>query len=245
MCLPKTQTITYNIGMNFPVRPSGLLLLDKPEGWTSHDVVAYTRGVTRVRQIGHTGTLDPFATGLLILLIGDATKKAVEFHKFSKMYEATIKLGLTTNTYDRTGVITSEAKDLQLIHRPVVEEKLMDFVGEIKQMPPAFSAKKIQGRKAYEMARAGQVVNLEPSTVTVEEIAIHNYEFPLLHAGITCSTGTYIRSLAHDLGQALGCGATLQELRRVAIGPYRVQDAIEPKQLRRNTWHERLKPVIQ
>jgi len=229
--------------MNFPVRPNGLLLLDKPEGWTSHDVVAYMRGVTRVRQIGHTGTLDPFATGLLILLIGDATKKAVEFHKFSKMYEATIKLGVTTNTYDRTGMVTNEITDLQIIHRPTVEEKLMDFVGEIKQLPPAFSAKKIQGRKAYDLARAGQIVNLEPVIVTVEEIAIHNYEFPLLHAGITCSTGTYIRSLAHDLGQALGCGATLQELRRTAIGSYRVQDAIEPKQLRRNTWHERLLPV--
>jgi tRNA pseudouridine55 synthase len=226
----------------FP-RPSGMLLIDKPEDWTSHDVVSYLRGVTRVRQIGHTGTLDPFATGLLILLIGDATKKAAEFHKFPKTYEATIKLGLTTNTYDRTGATTSEAAGLQLIHRPEVEEKLMDFVGEIQQMPPAFSAKKIHGRKAYDLARAGQEVKLEPATVTVEEIAIRNYEFPLLHAGITCSSGTYIRSIAHDLGQALGCGAVLAELRRIAIGPYRVQDAVGPKQLQRATWAERLLPA--
>jgi tRNA pseudouridine55 synthase len=226
--------------MHFPVRLNGLLLLNKPEGWTSHDVVSYVRGVTRIRQIGHTGTLDPFATGLLILLIGDATKKAAEFHRFSKTYEATIELGRATDTYDRTGVEMSRAVDLPIIHRPEVEEALMEFVGDIMQAPPAFSAKKIQGRKAYDIARAGQIVALEPVAVTVEEIAIRNYEFPILHAGITCSTGTYIRSIAHDLGQKLGCGAVLTELQRTTIGPYRVQDAISPKQLQRATWRERL-----
>ncbi len=229
--------------MHFPVRLNGLLLLDKPEGWTSHDVVSYVRGVTRVRQIGHTGTLDPFATGLLILLLGDATKKAAEFHRFPKTYEATVELGRTTDSYDRTGAETSRVEGLEVIHRPTVEEQLMEFVGDIVQMPPAFSAKKVGGKKAYDLARAGKPVALEPVNVTVEEIAIRNYEFPILNAGITCSAGTYIRSIAHDLGQKLGCGAVLTELRRTAIGPYRVQDAIGPKQLQRATWRERMKPL--
>jgi tRNA pseudouridine55 synthase len=234
--------------MHFPVRLNGLLLLDKPEGWTSHDVVSYVRGVTRVRQIGHTGTLDPFATGLLILLLGDATKKAAEFHRFPKTYEATVELGRTTDSYDRTGAETSRVEGLEVIHRPAVEEQLMEFVGDIVQMPPAFSAKKIGGKKAYDLARrsrseGGPMPTLEPVNVTVEEIAIRNYEFPILNAGITCSAGTYIRSIAHDLGQKLGCGAVLTELRRTAIGPYRVQDAIGPKQLQRATWRERMKPL--
>lgn len=234
--------------MRFPSRLNGLLLLDKPEGWTSHDVVAYVRGVTHVGRVGHTGTLDPFATGLLILLLGDATKRAAEFHRFTKTYEATVELGRTTDSYDRTGTETSRLDSPETIHRPAIEEALMDFVGDIMQTPPPFSAKKIQGRKAYDVARRsrggdGAMPALEPTQVTVEEIAIRNYEFPILHAGITCGTGTYIRSIAHDLGQKLGCGAVLAELRRTAIGPYRVQDAVGPKQLQRATWRERMLPL--
>lgn len=220
----------------FPPQPQGLLLINKPSDWTSHDVVAYIRGVTHIKQIGHTGTLDPFATGLLLLLIGDATKKATEFHKFNKTYEAVIKLGVETDTYDRTGKVIETPKhqdNKTLIHPPrsQIKEVLLDFVGDIKQTPPPFSAKKIKGRKAYELARRGQTVELKDVEINIEELAIRNYDYPYLNLGIACSTGTYVRSLAYDLGKKLSCGATLWELQRTAIGPYSVKEAVDPKQL--------------
>lgn len=226
----------------FPHTINGLLLINKPTDWTSHDVVAYVRGVTRIKQIGHTGTLDPFATGLLILLIGNATKQAAEFHKFNKTYEAVIRLGVETDTYDRTGkhIETPRHPDTQTPTRSQVEKVLLDFVGSIKQTPPPFSAKKINGQKAYELARRGHIVKLKTVEINIEELIIRNYEYPYLKLSVTCSTGTYIRSLAYDIGKRLNCGATLWELQRTTIGPYSVKEAVDPKQLKHQDWMKHL-----
>lgn len=218
----------------------GILLINKPVDWTSHDVVAYIRGVTRIRQIGHTGTLDPFATGLLILLIDSATKQADSFHKFAKTYQALVKLGVETDTYDRTGKIVAENTQLSPLPIELIKEGLEKFKGEIQQVPPAFSAKKIKGKKAYDFARKSLEIELKPNTITIHEIIIDDYSFPFLKLTITCSTGTYIRSLAHDLGKELEVGATLWELERTKIGPYDVKNSTDPKSLNKESWQNLL-----
>lgn len=218
----------------------GFLLIDKPTGWTSHDVVAVLRGITGIRQIGHAGTLDPFATGLLVVGVGSATKQLDAVHTFEKEYVATIRFGATSDTDDCDGVISPFPNALD-ISATTLENVLQTFRGTIQQTPPMYSAKKVGGRKLYDLAREGKTVAREPVRVTIHGIAIEDIALPeTATLCITCSTGTYIRALARDIGAALGTGAYCATLRRTRIGPYRVEDAIAPKAFKKETWQERI-----
>lgn len=204
-----------------------ILLIDKPAGMTSHDVVDRVRTVFKTRQVGHAGTLDPFATGLLILGIGKATKTLKDYVGLDKTYEATARLGATSDTYDPEGVITKSA-ECRVPSTEEVESVLEKFRGGYAQKAPIHSAKKIAGQKLYDLARRGEATEeMRPTKlVDVSSLDILHYEFPILTFTVTCSSGTYIRSLADDIGRELGCGAYLTALRRTAIGPHRIEDAL-------------------
>lgn len=202
---------------------SGFIIIDKLTGWTSHDVVAKMRGVLKERKIGHLGTLDPLATGVLVLAVGrDATKQISQFMKLDKEYEATMELGKISDTYDTEGKV--ESREIGDLSEAKILEMMESFCGESLQMPPAFSAKKIAGKKAYELARAGLPVELKPVMVKMRlwDISI---EMPIVKFKVEVSSGTYIRSLVHDIGQNLGCGAILTELRRTRVGDFKIEDA--------------------
>ena len=200
-----------------------IFFVDKPSGMSSFGAVARVRRILSQREghkvkVGHTGTLDPFATGLLILLAGKATKKAPELTKKDKVYEATIRLGATSTTGDPEGEIVETGAALPT--REEIEAVLPQFRGEIQQTPPAFSAIKVNGQRAYKLARAGKDVEIPSRTVTIYELEIISYEEPYLKIRTHVSSGTYIRTLAEDLGKALGCGAYCTELRRTKIADY-------------------------
>ena len=206
-------------------RFDGILLVDKKQGITSHDVVEKVRRRIGVKKAGHTGTLDPLATGLLILCIGKATRLQAYLMGMEKTYEGTIQFGWATDSYDSTGEPAGEVKEAS-VEQVDFEPLLAKFRGEIEQMPPAFSAKKIDGVRAYEMARKGQEVKLTPKQVTIYEFEITGVHGSTAQFRVRSSAGTYVRSLAHDLGIAAGIPAHLKELRRTAIGNFRVADAI-------------------
>jgi tRNA pseudouridine55 synthase len=214
----------------------GLILINKPAGITSHDVVDKLREITKIKRIGHAGTLDPFATGLLILGIGrEFTKKLSIFQKKDKEYIATLRLGAESDTFDKEGKIV-EKKVEKIPERKKIEEVLKSFLGEIEQIPPAFSAKKIKGKKLYELARKGIKVEPKPQKVKIYEISILEYKFPYLKIKVKCSSGTYIRSLANDIGKKLGCGAYVEELTRTKIGEFSLKSAVELSKLTPQNW---------
>lgn len=204
----------------------GAIVIDKPSGWTSHDVVARMRRLAGTRRIGHLGTLDPMATGVLPLLLGPATRLARFFDNEEKIYEGVIRFGFSTSTYDAEGEATSEAKPC-VIDRDAIQDLIAQrFLGEIEQIPPAVSAKKIGGTPAYKLARQNKPVELKPVTVTVHEFRILDAEADRLRVRVRCGPGTYVRSLAHDLGAAVGVGAHLASLRRHASGSFALGQAI-------------------
>ena len=206
-------------------RVDGVLLVDKITGITSHDVVEHVRRRSRVKKVGHTGTLDPLATGLLVLCLGKATRLQAYLMGMEKTYEGTIQFGWATDSYDAVGVPAGEAKEVSVEHIDFAP-LLQKFVGEIEQMPPQFSAKKVQGVRAYELARKGETAALTPKRVTVHEFQITSVERSTARFHIRSSAGTYVRSLAHDLGAAAGIPAHLKELRRTSIGRFHVSDAV-------------------
>jgi tRNA pseudouridine55 synthase len=202
-----------------------VLLIDKPLQWTSFDVVQKLRNIIRIRKIGHAGTLDPLATGLLIVCTGKFTKRINEYMAQEKEYTGTITLGATTPTYD----LESEPvnfKPTDAITEETIKEAIKKFIGEIQQIPPAHSAIKIGGKRVYELARQGKEVKLEPRKVTIKEFDISSLVLPIVSFRIVCTTGTYIRSIANDLGAALGCGGHLSSLRRTRIGAFEASQAI-------------------
>lgn len=202
-----------------------MILINKPIGPTSHDIVDEIRKITGVSRVGHAGTLDPFASGLLIILVGrEQTRLQSDYLGMDKTYEADIRLGATSSTDDRTGTIV-ESQTGQYIDREKVRTVLQSFVGEQDQLPPAYSAKKIKGLKAYDLARKGITPLLAPKRVTIYSIEILSYEWPLLAVRMTVSSGTYIRAFARDLGARLSCGAYVEKLVRTSIGPYLLSDA--------------------
>lgn len=210
------------------------LLINKPEGWTSFDVVGFVRKQLRPQypeqkklKVGHAGTLDPFATGLLIVGVGrEATKKLDEFKVLLKTYVATIKLGEVSDTFDKTGHITMHnARNMIQPTTKQIKETVKSFVGKQKQIPPMFSAKKINGQRLYDLARKGITVERQPNEIEIYDIKILDYTWPFLKIEVQCSAGTYIRSLANDIGAALGTGAYCQELVRTKIGEYSLTDA--------------------
>ena len=202
----------------------GVYLIDKESGWTSFDVVAKMRGITGIRSIGHAGTLDPFATGLLIILVGkDFTKRQDEFMKQDKEYEATLKLGEESTTGDPEGEIKKvEAREYL---EKEIKETLQKFVGEIEQRPPMHSAIKINGQRAYKKARKGEKFEIPKRKVTIYELDLINYKYPLVKFRAKCSSGTYIRTLGIDIAEGLGTRGHLTELRRTRVGEYDIKDA--------------------
>lgn len=221
----------------------GLLVVDKPANMTSHDVVDRVRQLSRQRRVGHAGTLDPLATGVLVLGLGRATRLLEYLTGQDKRYLATVHLGITTDTYDAEGQITGR-HDGPWPSPEEVERALDHFRGEIEQRPPPFSALKQGGERLYEKARRGERVKVPPRRVTIHALKVLEYTPPLLRLDVTCSKGTYIRSLAHDLGQVLGTGAHLAELRRVASGPFTVEDAHTLEELEQAAREGRLADLL-
>ena len=210
---------------------TGLLLVDKPAGPTSHDVVQAARRALRQRRIGHTGTLDPAATGLLVLCVGRATRLQQYLLAWPKTYEGEIRLGFATTTYDADGAAIEPARPVPPLEAERLGELAARFTGELEQLPPPYSAKKVAGRKFYELAREGQEVPREAKHVRVFEFRLEPVDAGRLRFTVSCSSGTYVRSLAHDIGEALGCGGHLSSLRRVAIGPWRAADGVSAETL--------------
>lgn len=227
---------------------SGVLVIDKPIGMTSHDVVQAVRRGTGIRRAGHTGTLDPRASGVLVVLIGPAVRISEYVSASDKRYQATVRLGSTTDTYDAEGRIlqSSPVPDLS---EEEVDKALQTFVGEIDQVPPPYSAVKVGGKKAYEMAREGEEVNLAARKIHVYSLEILEWDSPELVIDVFCSSGTYVRSLAADLGDQLGCGAYLAGLRRTKSGRFTLRDAVPLRRLQESfqngTWYKYLIPAAE
>jgi tRNA pseudouridine55 synthase len=227
---------------------SGVLVIDKPVGMTSHDVVQIVRKGTDIRRAGHTGTLDPRASGVLVVLIGPAVRLSEYISASDKRYQATIRLGSSTDTYDAEGVVTQTNVSVS-ISEEEFEEALLSFVGEIEQVPPPYSAVKVKGRKAYEMSRKGEEVDLQPRIINVYSLELLEWAPPEAVVDVYCSSGTYVRSLAHDLGQKLGCGAHLVGLRRTKSGRFTLRDAVPLRRLREaftaGEWYRYLIPAAE
>jgi tRNA pseudouridine55 synthase len=225
---------------------SGVLVIDKPIGLTSHDVVQIIRRGTGIKRAGHTGTLDPRASGVLVVLIGPAVRLSEYVSASDKRYQATIRLGGTTDTYDSEGVITSELPSAHITEENF-DEILQTYVGEIEQVPPPYSAVKVKGRKAYEMARKGEQVDLEPRKINVYSLDILEWDPPEVVIDAYCSSGTYIRSLANDLGESLGTGAYLIGLRRTKSGRFTLREAVPLRRLKEafqaGDWYRYLIPA--
>lgn len=203
---------------------NGILLIDKEQDWTSNDVVVKLKGILHERRIGHSGTLDPMATGLLVVFVGRATR-AVQFAECdSKRYRAALRLGITTDTQDTTGYILERRK--VSVNREDLEHVLKHFIGDIEQIPPMYSAIQIGGKRLYDIARKGGTVERAPRPVKIHELSIAGREGDDWLLDVRCSKGTYIRTLCHDIGQSIGCGACMSALRRTEAGCFRVSDAI-------------------
>lgn len=241
----------------------GILLIDKPKGWTSFDVVAKVRGLVRADlrkanpglknyKVGHTGTLDPAATGLLVLCLGKYTKKVETMIKHNKTYEVEMTLGATSTTGDQEGIFTKyEDRSTRIekkkprspisdLRSEALEAVLQSFVGEQMQIPPAFSAVKVDGKRAYELARAGKEVKLEPRKCTIYDIRLTTFDFPLVTFTCEVSSGTYIRTLVEDIGKKLGIGAYMSELRRTKVAEYSLSSALTIDDLNLDSINERL-----
>jgi tRNA pseudouridine55 synthase len=227
---------------------SGVLVVDKPMGLTSHDVVQIIRRGTGIRRAGHTGTLDPRASGVLVILIGPAVRLSEYVSASKKRYQATLHLGSSTDTFDTEGEVTSTGS-MENVTEERFEETLQQFVGEIEQVPPQYSAIKVQGRHAYDMARNGEEAPLEPRIINVYSLDLLEWAPPEAVIDVFCSSGTYVRSLANDLGQSLGCGAHLVGLRRTMSGRFTLRDAIPLRRLQESfndgTWYKNLIPAAE
>ncbi|MDE2951407.1 MAG: tRNA pseudouridine(55) synthase TruB [Chloroflexota bacterium] len=226
---------------------SGFLNVDKPLHYTSHDVVALVRRryreLTGAKKVGHAGTLDPLASGVLIVCLGKATRLSEYIMPGRKSYRARVRLGATSSTYDSGGEINESQVDTGGIALVDIREAIKPFIGEILQAPPMYSAIKVRGRKLYELARAGQSIEVEPRPVRIDSINILQWNDPLLELDVICSAGTYMRSLAQDLGQALGVGAYLSGLQRRASGQFRLGDSVALETLlNEEDWWRRIVP---
>lgn len=202
----------------------GILIVNKPAGKTSHDVVAMVRRILGMRRVGHAGTLDPLATGVLVVLVGKATKLSDKFIGFDKTYRATLRLGIKTSSADIMGRVIEE-KSAEGINQARVAEVFKQFVGEIQQLPPMVSAVRYQGERLYKLERAGQIVERKPRAVRIDELSIIRFNFPDVEFNMACSKGTYVRQLADDVGDVLGCGACITQIERTKVGPFDIRQA--------------------
>ncbi len=222
---------------------NGVLVVDKAAGWTSHDVVARTRRIVGERSIGHLGTLDPMATGVLPLVLGRMTRLCQFYNSSEKIYEGSIRLGFATDTYDADGEPTGAAQEVH-VSLEEIQQAVSGLTGHIQQIPPPFSAKKIQGVPAYKLARRKQEVELKPVEVEVKEFAISRLEADLADFRCHVSSGTYVRSLAHDLGHRLGCGAHLASLRRTASAEFTIEHSHTLEQIAEAVAQSRLEEIL-
>jgi len=209
--------------------PSGIIIIDKPEGWTSQDVAAKLRGVFHERRVGHGGTLDPMATGVLPIFIGRATRAVEFFESAEKEYVAGLRLGLETNTQDTTGETVAEQP--VCVTREQVQAVLREFLGPQQQLPPMYSAVKIGGKKLYELARQGKTVERKPRSIEILELELLEGEGADYRIRVRCSKGTYVRTLCHDIGQRLGCGGCMSSLRRTKAGVYELAQSVTMEEL--------------
>lgn len=228
---------------------SGILVVDKPVGLTSHDVVQIIRTGTGIRRAGHTGTLDPRASGVLVVLIGPAVRLSEYVSATDKRYQAIIRLGSSTDTYDAEGKFTQQSTEPVNVTEEQFETALQGFIGEIEQTPPAYSAIKVKGRRAYDMARKGEDVELEPRKIQVFHLEVLEWAPPEVVIDAHCSSGTYVRSLANDLGNTLGCGAYLVGLRRTKSGRFSLREATPLRKLQEaftaGNWYQYLIPAAE
>jgi len=221
---------------------SGVLLVDKPQDWTSHDVVACVRGRFRIKKVGHCGTLDPMATGLLIIVVGRGTKLSQQLMGHSKTYTGTILLGTETDSQDAMGK-TTKINDYKNVTEEQIRQIVKTFIGQQKQIPPMVSAVKKGGKKLYELARQGKTIEREPREITIHTLEILSINIPEIQIRVHCSKGTYIRTLAADIGEKLGCGGHLKELRREKSGFFDVADAYTMETIK--SWEkEDLQPAV-
>ena len=221
---------------------NGIVIIDKPEGWTSQDVVSKLRGVLHTKRIGHGGTLDPMATGVLPVFVGRATRGVEFFEHAEKTYEAVLRLGITTDTEDIAGTVLTQ-RPVE-VSRAQLEAALQQFRGEIQQIPPMYSALKINGQKLCDLARKGKEVERKPRTITIHALECLSFDGNRARLRVHCSKGTYIRTLCKDIGQALGCGGCMEALRRVKAGSYTIAEAVPLRQLVDSEDPERfLRPV--
>lgn len=207
------------------MKPVGLLLVDKPEGPTSHDVVRTVRRAMGVRRVGHTGTLDPFASGLLVLCVGWVARLAEYVSGLPKVYRGVIRLGERTDTDDRTGAVIARSEAWRQVEVEQVRQALRDQLGEIEQLPPAYSAKKVHGERAYAVAREGGSLELQRERVRIGSLSLCAFSPPDATIEVECSRGTYVRAIARDVGEAIGVGGHLRSLRRFGVGAFRAEDA--------------------
>ena len=205
---------------------NGILVVDKPPDWTSHDVVKKTKNMLGGIKVGHTGTLDPFATGVIVLLTGKATKQAKFFEKEDKRYLAEITFGYCTDTYDCTGKIISKGNP-DNVDMELLESAINSFKGEMEQFPPMYSAVKVGGKRLYKLARAGKEIDRKPRKIFIRHIESNLSCYPKINIDIICSKGTYIRSIADQLGKEVGCPSHLSALQRIRSGKYRIEDAVD------------------
>ena len=203
----------------------GVIVINKPQGITSHDVVSFVRRKFRMRRVGHAGTLDPLATGVLIILVGRATKLFSRFESFDKAYRATLKLGMVTHTADIHGNVLFE-KSCDAVTQEQVESVIAKFTGDIEQTPPMVSAVKVKGKRLYNLARQGIEVERKPRKIHINLLRLVKFFSPLVEFYVECSKGTYVRQLAHDIGEALGCGACITQIERTKVGPFAIQEAV-------------------
>lgn len=228
--LDKSNKTQYPEWLSATVVSGGVALIDKDENWTSFDVIAKLRNVTRIRKAGHAGTLDPLATGLLMVFFHKATSEIQYYQDLRKSYFATIKLGATTASFDRE-TPEENIKGCPGISESDVKKALSSLTGSLEQVPPSYSAKKINGQRAYKLARQNMEVKMKPSQIEIYSYENVNLELPYLSFDVHCSKGTYIRSLARDIGNILGCGGYLYALRRTAIGSFKADDALKIKEI--------------
>ncbi len=220
--------------------PSGFISINKQPGLTSHDVVNELRRITGIKKIGHAGTLDPFASGILLIAIGRrATREINKYVKLNKTYIAELYLGAISTTHDPEGEIEF-IKHSQKISKEAIQKVIERFIGKQEQIPPMFSAKKIGGKKLYQLARAGKVIERQASQIEIFSIKILSYKWPILVLNINCSSGTYIRSLARDIGKQLGTGAYLKNLKRIRIDKFLLENSILIEEIKKDNWQEKL-----
>ncbi|HOW34823.1 MAG TPA: tRNA pseudouridine(55) synthase TruB [Candidatus Omnitrophota bacterium] len=203
----------------------GFIIIDKPSGITSHDVVSFIRRKLKMRRVGHAGTLDPLATGVLVVLLGQSTKLFDRFSSFDKAYEATLTLGTTTDTADTQGKVLNMLP-YEDVTRERVESVFRTFLGDIEQVPPMVSAVKVQGKRLYKLARKGIEVVREPRQIRINRLELIDFSLPKVKFHLECSKGTYVRKIAEDVGAILGCGGCISQIRRLSVGPFDIKSAV-------------------